>query len=468
MIRGIDPSQGRLRRDVASALRSASAALILTALLPAQAQQSGLVATVAHAPHELHFDWPAVEISSATYEAGPTGLTLFHFPHRVMAVVDVRGGGPGTINTDMLRLGSAQADVDNVVITGGSLMGEEAITGAATGEKDLGMRSGNDMPVAVGAIIYDLHEHRLNDIYPDKPLAVAALKSLRPGVFPLGAQGAGRMAMQGSLFDCAAHSGQGAAFRQIGDLKIAVFVVINARGTIVDRQGKVVSCPGNPQWTTQTAISQFLPTGLDLSDTLLPPSSPTSNTTISLVVVNRRMEPSTLQRLAVQVHTSIARAIQPFSTVEDGDTLFAVSTQEVEPTAGGLTDVGLDITAGEMMWDAILSSVPDNTRVAVPPAVTPKNPARLSGSYRLGDNVVFDVWEQDGALILRPRGEIWFFDLANQPTKLTATSDTDFYVNSQYRTRLSFVVSQKGRATGVVVNPGGWALQGQRISDSKH
>ena len=460
MKRGIVRSHGRLT----SALRWSSAALVLATLLPVEAQQSGLTPTVAHAAHELHFDWPAVEISSATYEAGPTGLTLFHFPQRVMAVVDVRGGGPGTLNTDMLRLGEARPDVDNVVIAGGSLMGEEAITGAATGAKDLGLRSGNDMPVAVGAIIYDLHEHRLNDIYPDKPLAVAALKSLRPGVFPLGAQGAGRMAMQGSLFDCAAHSGQGAAFRQIGDLKIAVFVVINARGTIVDRQEKVVSCPGNPQWTTQTTASQLLATGLDHADTLVPPN-PTNNTTISLVVVNRRMEPSALQRLAIQVHTSMARAIQPFSTVEDGDTLFAVSTLEVGPTAGGLTDVGLDITAGEMMWDAILSSVPDNTRVAVPPAVTPKNLARLSGSYRFGDNVVVDVREQDGSLVLRPRGEIWFFDLLNQPMKLTATSNTDFYVDSQYRTRFSFVVSPKGAATGVIVNPGGWALRGQRISD---
>jgi L-aminopeptidase/D-esterase-like protein len=74
----------------------------------------------------------------------------------------------------------------------------------------------DDMPVAVGAIIYDFHRHRLNEIYPDKRLAVTALKSLRPGVFALGAQGAGRMAMQGGLFNCAAHSGQGAAFRQIG------------------------------------------------------------------------------------------------------------------------------------------------------------------------------------------------------------------------------------------------------------
>jgi hypothetical protein len=229
-----------------------------------------------------------------------------------------------------------------------------------------------------------------------------------------------------------------------------------------------VSCPGNPQWTPKTTISQFLVTGLDQTDTKVPTPGPTNNTTISLVVVNRRMEPSALQRLAVQVHTSMARAIQPFSTAEDGDTLFAVSTQEVGPAAGGLTDMGLDITAGEMMWDAILSSVPDNTKISLAPAVTPKNLARLTGSYRFGDNVVIDVWEQDGALMLRPRGEIWFFDLLDKPIRLTATSDSDFYVNSQYRTRLSFVVSEEGAATGAVINPGGWALHGQRILDSRH
>ena len=282
-------------------------------------------------------------------------------------------------------------------------MGEEAIVGVATAEKDLGMRSVDDMPVAVGAIIYDFHRHRLNEIYPDKRLAVTALKSLRPGVFALGAQGAGRMAMQGGLFNCAAHSGQGAAFRQIGDLKIAAFVVVNARGTIVDRQGRVVNCPGNPHWTANTTASDLLVSGLDPSEMMVSPPAPTTNTTIGLVVVNRRMDISALQRLAVQVHTSMARAIQPFSTAEDGDTLFVVSTLEASPTAGGFTDMGVDITAGEAMWDAILSSVPENTEVpAAATAVSPKNIARLAGSYRFGDNVVIDVWEQDGALLLRP------------------------------------------------------------------
>jgi hypothetical protein len=62
---------------------------------------------------------------------------------------------------------------------------------------------------------------RFNEIYLDKRLAQAALHALRPGVFPQGAQGAGRMAMQGSYLGCNAHSGQGGAFRQIGVTKIA-------------------------------------------------------------------------------------------------------------------------------------------------------------------------------------------------------------------------------------------------------
>ena len=73
----------------------------------------------------------------------------------------------------------------------------------------------------------------------------------------------------------------------------------------------------------------------------------------------------------------------------------------------------------------------------LPPAVTPKNLARLTGSYRFGNNLVIDVWEQDGELMLRPRGEIWFFDLLDTPIRLTAASDSDFYVHSQYRMRLS-------------------------------
>ena len=187
----------------------------------------------------LQFDWPAFQIGIGSYEEGPTGLTIFRFPDSAVAAVDVRGGSPGTVNTDYLRLGYEHPSLDAVVFAGGSAYGEEAITAVATGLKDEGAYSGDWDNVALvgGAIIYDFSGRRLNEIYPDKRLAQAALHDLRSGVFPLGAQGAGRMAMQGAFFGWGVHSGQGGAFRQIDDIKVAAFVVVNSSGAITDRDG---------------------------------------------------------------------------------------------------------------------------------------------------------------------------------------------------------------------------------------
>src|SRR6516164_3189369 len=224
-----------MTRSTAAPLGSAFLFSMLGAMLAANVASAGqdqLVANTAINGPVLTFDWPAVEIGIGSYDEGPTGLTVFRFPNRVSAVVDVRGGAPGTINTDVLRLGYSNRFVDAIVFAGGSDYGEEATTAVMTALLDDGTHNGewNKMAFAAGAIIYDLIDHRLNDIYPDKRLAQAALHDLRTGVFPLGAQGAGRAASQGSLFECGAHSGQGGAFRQIGDTKIAAFTVVNALG----------------------------------------------------------------------------------------------------------------------------------------------------------------------------------------------------------------------------------------------
>jgi len=207
-----------------------SAFCALLTVGPASPGQDQLLANTAVNGPVLTFDWPAIEIGIGSYEEGPTGLTIFRFPGRVMAAVDVRGGAPGTVNTDILRLGYSDPFTDAIVFAGGSTYGEEAITAVQTGLMDDGSHNGDwkKVTTSAGAIIYDFLDHRLSDIYPDKRLAQAALHNLRAGVFPLGAQGAGRAAVQGTLFECNAHSGQGGSFRQIGDTKIAVFTVVNA------------------------------------------------------------------------------------------------------------------------------------------------------------------------------------------------------------------------------------------------
>ena len=116
------------------------------------------------------------------------GLTIIHLKNRASVTVDVRGGGPGTVNTDGLRNAYSTPFTDTIVFTGGSAYGEEAITAVATGLKDLGLRGGDweGVAFATGAVIYDLGNRRLNEIYADKRLAHAALRALRPGVFPSG------------------------------------------------------------------------------------------------------------------------------------------------------------------------------------------------------------------------------------------------------------------------------------------
>ena len=358
------------------------------------ADQASLVPNTAIDGAVLTFDWPAIEIGVGSYEEGPTGVTVIRFPKRASVTVDVRGGGPGTVNTDLLRLGYGRPFTDAIVFSGGSAYGEETITAVATGLKDDGIRSGDFTEVAVvpGAIIYDFGGRRFNEIYPDKRLAQAALHALRSGVFPLGAQGAGRMAMQGSYFGCDSHSGQGGAFRQIGATKIAAFAVVNAAGAITDRDGRLVACNKAKSWGNLALTSELL---RNLPQSMAPDwkaaeaapdAGGTKNTTVSLIVTNQKLDPASLQRLAIQVHTSMARAIQPFSTQNDGDTLYAASTQEVDN--GELGAVNLSTIAGETMWDAVLASVPDNAasvRPSQPPAsVSAEQLAGYAGTYQFG------------------------------------------------------------------------------------
>jgi L-aminopeptidase/D-esterase-like protein len=358
------------------------------------ADQNSLVANTAIDGPVLRFDWPAIEIGVGSYEEGPTGVTVIRFPKRASMMVDVRGGAPGTVNTDILRLGYSRPFTDAIVFSGGSAYGEETITAVASGLKDDGVRSGDftDVAVVPGAIIYDFGGRRFNEIYPDKRLAQAALRAARPGVFPLGSQGAGRMAMQGGYFGCNAHSGQGGAFRQIGATKIAAFVVVNAYGAVTDRAGRLVACNRPKSWGNLTATSELLrnlPQSLNANwdaAAVGPDAGGTRNTTISLIVTNQKLDTASLQRMAVQVHTSMARAIQPFSTSEDGDTLFAASTQEID---GELRPVTLTTIASEVMWDAVLASVPDNATPSPPaakPAVTvsAEKLAAYVGTYEFG------------------------------------------------------------------------------------
>jgi len=161
-----------------------------------------------------------------------------------------------------------------------------------------------------GAIIYD-YPPRGNAIYPDKALGRAAIKAAKSGVFPLGQRGAGCSATVGNGFDFSQGeaSGQGGAFRQIGETKIAAFTVVNAIGAIVDRSGEVVRGHRDPQTGERWHSIEDLEHRLANSKKT---NAAQGNTTLTVLVTNQKIEPGALKQMAKQVHTSMARAIQPF------------------------------------------------------------------------------------------------------------------------------------------------------------
>jgi len=423
----------------------------------------------------LEFDFPGLRIGVAEYDEGPTGGTVFAFDPPVLAAVDVRGGAPGTALTDSLRLAYDTPFVNAVTLAGGSCYGLGFAAGVAEAIKERTPNPGHWQNIAVvpGAIIFDLGGRRLTSATPDAALGRAALAAARPGRFPLGARGGGRFAMQGDFFGPMAHSGQGGAFRQVGPTKIAVFTVVNAGGAVVDREGRVVrcrdqeirggSCGTIADWmaraTSRMQQSAGAPTPAGVDGGGL-----TANTTITLVVVNQKLPVWALQRLAVQVHTSMARAIQPFSTEDDGDTLFAVTTAAVEnPT---LSPSDLSTLASEVAWDAVLASVPaleengPEAKLALPVDALD----RYVGEYELSPDARVVVRRAGDGLHVQALTDGGIYVPSDAPVALVPIGKDAFVLDTRRRDRLRFDVAAGGEATGLTINPGRWPVAGRRVA----
>ncbi len=298
------------------------------------------------AARRLDVDFPGLEIGVAEYAEGPTGCTVFHFPEAASMHIDVRGGSPG-INGEHLTV------INAVCFAGGSLYGLEASTGVAA---ELFARRGYstkwmDIALVAGAIIFDFGR-RDNAIYPDKELGRAAVRALRPGRFPLGPHGAGASATAGHGAT-AELAGQGGAFRRVGPTRVAVFTVINAYGAIVDRAGNVVRGNRDPRTGERLRAERMIERTGAYDPVDARARGVTQNTNLTLVATDQRLDPLQLRSLARQVHSSMARSIQPFNTRWDGDILFAVSTQKVAGDA--LDEVSLGVVASELAWDAALA-----------------------------------------------------------------------------------------------------------------
>jgi L-aminopeptidase/D-esterase-like protein len=316
-----------------------------------------LVVSHASGSGDVGYDFDGVFIGTAEYAAGPTGATVVAIPAGARMAIDARGGAVGLTS-------GYEHHAHAICLAGGSIYGLAAGAGV---QDELLRRQGNrvsvdDLRLVSTAVIYDFSA-RDNAVSPDAALGRAALLAVRPDRVAVGRVGAGVSASSGKVdWSRTEFTGQGAAFGRFGNLKVLVVTVVNPVGVIVDRSGEVVR--GNFSRATGERHESALDYAAALSEGRSP-STLDGNTTLTVVVTNARLTDKELVHFGRQVHGSMHRAIQPFHTTHDGDTLFALTTDEVdlpphgssEQGANAVSSIALATVASDLAWDAVLSSV---------------------------------------------------------------------------------------------------------------
>ena len=254
-----------------------------------------------------------------THPGGTTGCTVVVAEQPALAVADVRGGAPGTRELAVLDQGRLVQHVDAVLLTGGSAFGLAAADGVVQWLRARGRGYPTDsipVPIVPAAVIYDL-SGPAPAIPPTSAGYEAAENAVAEGWLSgaVGA-GAGARVSKGRGGDRAIHAGIGSARLDVTAGSVAALMVVNAYGDVLPE--------------TLDEAPAFLPGGTE--DALLQgtaePSSPGTNTTIGVVVIDAPVDRDVLVRVAVAAHDGLARAIRPSHTLVDGDTIFVLSARE--------------------------------------------------------------------------------------------------------------------------------------------
>lgn len=269
-----------------------------------------------------------------------SGTTVVLAPEGgAVAAVDVRGGGPGTRETDALDPRNLVQRVDAVVLTGGSAFGLDAASGvmAWLEEQGRGVPVGPSqvVPVVPAACLFDLGrggDHRARPDASTGRAAVEAAAASEPGS-PVaeGTVGAGTGAVAGAL-----KGGVGtASLRLPSGITVAALAVVNAAGSVVDPRTGVLygeygagEPPTHPAREVHEAALRRLEEIREAREGGTPDRG-AFNTTIAVVATDAALDRAQAQKLAGTAHDGLARAVRPVHLLTDGDTVFTLATGTV-------------------------------------------------------------------------------------------------------------------------------------------
>ena len=270
-------------------------------------------------------DIPGIRIGHWSDRRAITGCTVVLPDQPAVAGIDVRGGAPGTRETDLLRPGMLVQHVHAIVLAGGSAFGLEAASGVARflAERGRGFPFGRGVvPIVPAAILFDLGIGR-HDRWPDADAGYRAAAQARRTT-PEGNVGAGMGATVGKALgpERAMKGGFGTASeRAYNGLLAGAVAAVNASADIIDPStGRIIAGARRDDGAIEDAV-EVLREGR-----LWQPEVTGGNTVLVAVATNAALTKEQANRLATVCHDGIARTVRPAHTPSDGDVVFALGT----------------------------------------------------------------------------------------------------------------------------------------------
>ena len=299
---------------------------------------------------------PGIAAGHFSYPDAPTGCTVVLAEDGAGAVggVDVRGGAPGTVETDLLDPVNTVQAVNAVVLAGGSAFGLAARQGVVRYLEERGrgyrIEPALVVPIVAGAVVFDLRVSAGVRPGPECGYRAASRASKRP--LAEGNEGAGAGATVGKLLgmERAMKGGVGTASARLeSGLVVGVVVVVNAVGDVIDpATGQVVA--GARDGRGGLADARRLVRG---ATPAVPPPQETllRNTTIGVVATNAALTKSQATKVAQMAQDGLARTIYPSHTPGDGDAVFALATGRLTSgfDTGQVGALAVDVVAQAML-----------------------------------------------------------------------------------------------------------------------
>ncbi|GAA0721492.1 P1 family peptidase [Clostridium malenominatum] len=284
------------------------------------------------------------------YESG-TGCSAIICTEGATGGVDVRGGAPGTRETDLLNPVNMIEKIHAVVLSGGSAFGLDSASGVMKYLEDQGV--GFDVgvtkvPIVCSAVLFDLTVGN-SQIRPDKNMGYeAALNSEENKENLQGNIGAGTGATVGKMLgpEYSMKGGLGSYCLQVGELKVGALIAVNCLGDVIDPStGEILA--------GAFMDGKFVDTESWMIDNYHKYNNVfQGNTTIGVVVTNGTLSKSQANKIASMAHNGYGRTMRPAHTMFDGDTIFTMATGKVE------ADINLiGMLAARVVEKAVINAV---------------------------------------------------------------------------------------------------------------